>query len=395
MKDIQYNILWIDDHHEKLAGLKGNAKLKGINLVAFKSVNAGIAELEHNYPFYDGVLLDAKILENEDDIDGTEDTQFIHAAKDQLLQFTKKKFEIFVYTGQVEAYDDKQFKKAFSNIYRKGSNSERDRLFDDLKTAASKLDDTQLKHQYRAILKVCDNKYIGDNQFDRLFSLVKDIENKELIEKTEDLLTPIRKIIEALFCRLGELGIIPSEILNAHGWINGSSRFLADKHKDYTHLSEFIHPLVVENIHRLLKITQDASHGEGELRYKVDEYLKTNNTDFLYKSTVFLLFDILMWFKDFIDSNGDIEANKMLWVKKTSEDPNHVYNEDDWLLGEVTRIGDDGWGTFRPVNTSDAITLTPQMVLNNELELGDYIKVITEPSPDGKKIHIKAISIDV
>lgn len=391
MKDIQYNILWIDDHHEKLAGLKGNAKSKGINLVAFKSVNAGIAELEHNYPFYDGVLLDAKILENEDDLDGTEDTQFIHAAKDQLLQFTKKKFEIFVYTGQVEAYDDIQFKKAFSNIYRKGSNSERDRLFVDLKTAASKLDDTQLKHQYRAILKVCDNKYIGANQFERLFSLILDLENKERIEETGDLLNPIRKIIEALFGSLRDIGIIPSEVKS----LNRSSLFLANKHSDYIHLSEFIHPMVAANLHRLIDITQDGSHSEGELRLRVDEYLQNNSSDFLYKSTIYLLFDILVWSKEFIDRNGDVDGNKMLWVKKTSEDANHEYDEDGWVMGNVVKISRDNWGTFEPINTSDEITLTPQMVVNNELELGDYIKVITEPSPDGSKLHIKAISKDI
>lgn len=391
MKDIQYNILWIDDHHEKLAGLKGNAKSKGINLVAFKSVNAGIAELEHNYPFYDGVLLDAKILENEDDLDGTEDTQFIHAAKDQLLQFTKKKFEIFVYTGQVEAYDDIQFKKAFSNIYRKGSNSERDRLFVDLKTAASKLDDTQLKHQYRAILKVCDNKYIGANQFERLFSLILDLENKERIEETGDLLNPIRKIIEALFGSLRDIGIIPSEVKS----LNRSSLFLANKHSDYIHLSEFIHPMVAANLHRLIDITQDGSHSEGELRLRVDEYLQNNSSDFLYKSTIYLLFDILVWSKEFIDRNGDVDGNKMLWVKKTSEDANHEYDEDRWVMGNVVKISRDNWGTFEPINTSDEITLTPQMVVNNELELGDYIKVITEPSPDGSKLHIKAISKDI
>jgi hypothetical protein len=102
MGELLYNILWIDDEHQGMSGFKGDAKFNGINLVPFKSLNAGMDELERNYPFYDGVLLDAKFFENEDDTKGTEDTYNVHRAKERLLQL-KKKFEVFVLTGQAEA----------------------------------------------------------------------------------------------------------------------------------------------------------------------------------------------------------------------------------------------------------------------------------------------------
>ena len=66
-EEIMYNILWIDDEHENLSGFLGRASVNGINLIPFKSLNGGMEELEKNYPFYDGVLLDAQIFENEDD----------------------------------------------------------------------------------------------------------------------------------------------------------------------------------------------------------------------------------------------------------------------------------------------------------------------------------------
>ena len=95
MEEIFYNILWIDDEHETLMGTKGRAKRNGINLIPFKSLNSGMDELEKNYPFYDGVIFDAKFFENEDDIKGTEDTYNVHRAKERLLQI-KKKFEVFI-----------------------------------------------------------------------------------------------------------------------------------------------------------------------------------------------------------------------------------------------------------------------------------------------------------
>lgn len=343
-----------------------------------------MAELEKNHSFYDGVLLDAKILKYEDDQPGSEDTEYIYRAKDDLLQFTKKKFEIFVFTGQAEAYDSRDFKKAFPRVYRKGNTDERTRLFNDLIIAAESQDDIQLKHQFRNIFQLCDNKYIGSNQFERVFFLIKDLENKDSIEKTGDLFNPIRKIIEALFGGLRDIGIIPSEVIT----LNRSSLFLSNKHNDYTHLSEFIHPMVAENLYRLINITQDGSHGEGELRLRVDEYLQHNNSDFLYKSTIYLLFDILMWFKQFIDNHSDVEENRVLWENKATE-------TSDWILGCVIRIDENNWGKFQPINTTDEITIHWKMVVDKELEKDDYIKVITEPSPDGSKLHIKAITKDV
>ena len=75
-------------------------------------------ELKKNYPIYDGVLLDAKFFENEDDIKGSEDTDNVHRAKEELLLLPKK-FEVFVFTGQAEAYEDKTFNKAFKKVYKK------------------------------------------------------------------------------------------------------------------------------------------------------------------------------------------------------------------------------------------------------------------------------------
>ena len=63
-----YNILWIDDEHDGMSGFVGDAKFNGIKLIAFKSLNEGMSELKKNYPIYDGVLLDAKFFENEDDL---------------------------------------------------------------------------------------------------------------------------------------------------------------------------------------------------------------------------------------------------------------------------------------------------------------------------------------
>lgn len=134
-------------------------------------------------------------------------------------------------------------------------------------------------------------------------------------------------------------------------------------------------------------IIQDASHGDGELRLRVDQYLKGAQSDYLYRSCVYLLFDLLLWFKDYMNNNIDKGLNKSRWKSKLISG--------DWIKGSVIRIAENGWGTFQPDNASITISIPPKMVCDNSLSENDHIKVITEPSSDGMKTHIKAISKEI
>ena len=166
-----YNILWIDDEHEGMSGFKGDAKFNDIQLVPYKSLNEGISELKKNYSIYDGVLLDAKFFENEDDVRGSEDTDNVHRAKEELSGLPKK-FDVFVLTGQAEAYEDKTFNKAFKKVYKKGIDEDIERLFVDVKSAANKLQDTQIRHEYNRVFDVCNERYIGETAAHDLLELL-------------------------------------------------------------------------------------------------------------------------------------------------------------------------------------------------------------------------------
>ena len=61
-----YNILWVDDEHEDMPAFKRSALDFDLKLFPFKSLDAGMAELERNLILYDGVLLDAKFFEKEE-----------------------------------------------------------------------------------------------------------------------------------------------------------------------------------------------------------------------------------------------------------------------------------------------------------------------------------------
>ena len=377
-----YNILWIDDEHESLNSTKGRAKRNGIHLFAYKSLNGGVDELEKNYSFYDGVLLDAKFFENEDDVTGTEDTVNIHRAKDRLLQL-KKKFEIFVLTGQAEAYEDNTFNKAFTKVYQKGSDPEMQRLFDDIKVAASSQPEFQLRNKYQNILGSCEETYLGKEYYEKIFYLIKEIENPELIRNSEDNFTAIRKIIEKILGQLTKAGVIPEEITSP----NNKSRFLSTNqklHPDYNHLTEIIHPAVADSFFKLIEISSDASHTTSTLRIQIDDYLKQSKSDYLYRGYVYQLLEIIRWFKEFMDNNSDIEANKAKWER--------IETSSDWVKGIVVEIKTNGWGAFENEENGTKESIHPNQIKKYNLISGQEIQVKLEYQEDKNKNHITEIN---
>jgi hypothetical protein len=363
MEHIVFNIFWIDDDHETLQGFKGRAKRNGIQLFPFKSLIAGMSELEKNRSFYDGVLLDAKFLENEDDIKGTEDTDNIHRAKEQLLQL-KKKFEIFVLTGQAEAYEDTTFNKAFKNVYNKGSDENIERLFIDIKNAAVSQQDFQIRNEFKRVFDICGEKYLGSKFFEPILDLLKKVKLTNDFEPTKDNLLPIRKIIESSFDRLFELGIIPEEIYREG--FNPIVKFLCNNKNNsgYFVSKEFMHSTLAYFFDNLVFVTQDSQHDSKKLKLNVDDYIASIKSPYLFKSLVFQLLDYLIWLKEFIDENSNPEVNKNLWTK--NENIVTATNDSD-LIGQLQQ--DENRNYFIGQN------VLPYTKIHNIYNIGDTIEI--------------------
>lgn len=386
MEDIIYNILWIDDEHETLTGTKGRAKRNGIQLVPFKSLNAGMSELERNYPFYDGVLLDAKFFENEDDIKGSEDTDNVHRAKEQLLQL-KKKFEIFVLTGQAEAYEDSTFNKAFKKVYKKGSDEDIQRLFEDIKTAAANQQDTQLRHTYKCVFSLCNEKYIGELAGQDILSLLKLNDGTNI----DDHFNKIRKIVEDLFMAFAKFNLLPNEFITPSVSLNEASKFLAGKNSDgaffsekgYQHQEETHLPKqIAYYLRSILSVTQAGSH-----RSEIDVFVKSIKTSFLLKSVFFQLLDVLVWFKIYVDSNP-VKGN---WVKVETSSVSDINLEiENVISGTVINVNTDkGFAFFKPNAGGENVFIPPHLVVNHLLTNNKPIEVEVEEYIDNRTSETK------
>lgn len=383
MEDFIYNILWIDDEHEALTGTKGRAKRNGIHLIPFKSLNGGMDELERNYPFYDGVLLDAKFLEYEDDAKGTEDTFNVHRAKERLLQL-KKKFEVFILTGQAEAYEDKTFKKAFTRVYKKGSDDEMDRLFSDIKYSAERQEDTQLRHSYKWVFEVCTEKYIGELAGQDILNLLKANDETNF----DSNFNTIRKVVEDLFTAFNKFNLLPVEFIKPSVALNESSKFLAGKGSDglfsekgFQHLEETHLPKQIAfYLRSILSVAQPGSH-----RSDIDLHVKTVQTPFLFKSIFFQLLDVLAWFKMYVDANPKTGN----WIKLGTA-PSTSQPSSGLVFGKVININNQkGFAFFKPDSIGDNIFIPPHLVTNHCLSEGMPVKAEVEEYTDNRSNELK------
>jgi cold shock CspA family protein len=378
MENMELNVLWIDDEHEKLTGTKGRAKKQGIILHPYKSLNGGVDELKRNYPFYDGVLLDAKFFENEEDLSGTEDTNNIHRAKEELLQLPKR-FELFVLTGQAEAYEDRTFRQVFpSKIYVKGNDDETERLFADIKEAASKQPDTQLRHQYKTAFDVCTERFIGEDAGLDLLSMLK----YDSIENVDDHFNRMRRVLEDLFRGFNKYNLLPAEFVFPTVNLTHSSMFLAGYIPKepiglfliYRPNVATLTPNVAQSLRFLLQLVQDASH-----RSNVQNHLGNVGNNYLAKSALFLLLDILCWFKYFVNSSPQTEN----WEVETGS----VQDDSDqnWIEGHIINFNQEkGYAFLKPDIGVVNHFVTTYAITTFNLENGSRIRGKIETYTDNR-----------
>jgi hypothetical protein len=371
-------VLWIDDEHEKLEGIKAEALSEGIRLNGYKSLTSGMHELEQNYMLYDAVLFDAKFFEEDSNVAGTEDTKYVFRAKDRLSKIPKS-FEIFVLTGQAEAYGDNTFKKVFENVFRKGQGL--DLLFNALKEAANTLPDRQLKNEHQLAFACCTKKYLGsDEPTIWLLQLLKIKDTNE----TEFYFNTIRKFVEQLFRGFHQHGLLPDAFISkGQVAINPSSKFLMGKntqgkyhiennlkHLDETHLPNQI----AQYLRTLISVTNQESHTGSN---------RPTNTPYLFKSLLYQLLDTLSWFKGYIDSHPSKQNwESIVHPSSTQNDVNNNEIEGQWLSGHIDNVTTKGSAFFTPEDQSGNIYIPKDLVDAHGLQPKQPVKACVAPYDD-------------
>ncbi|MFV0142504.1 hypothetical protein [Empedobacter falsenii] len=311
-------VLWFDDEHQKFIPLKEEAILQDIELIGFENAADGLKELEANFNLYDALIVDGKFFINKE-ATNTSDNAFGEVAKTlDNLKMKGKVLPAFIYSGQTNfVLDNHSFVELFKGtfeaegkVFNKNNDDDFPLLLEMIKTAVQDNPNSQIRQQYHSVFQAIQGIGALEKHQSTLLDILKEIDSNQDYTK-------VRKIIESLFKALSDVHIIPEGFTAEKGWINGTSLFISAKHSDYDFTDpDFIHSTIRETVYSVLKIVQDASHNEGGLTYKIDEYSRSYKSGYLYKSIVYGLLEILCYFGELIRNNQDQTLNQSRWQKK-------------------------------------------------------------------------------
>lgn len=315
MKKIR--VLWLEDEINKIEAFLDRLYLDEISVTHVDTANNFIAELNKNLDDYDAVILDVMGVVNS--LDEMPTSKAFSVAHKEVLGLKHKKIvPYFVLSAQLTKDENQGLKEYIGDAHIYIKSRDEERLIQDIKSAVVELPDVILKYKYSKILSVFNDDQLGADHYNRIFDLIKSAESSQDIERSEDLLPRIRKIIEAIFQALAKQGLVPAEITNSQGWLNGTSHFISNTHHGYKLVDNYIQPTAALSLERLLWIGQDAAHAEGDLKYRVDEYIQLNGSGYLFKSCIFLLFDLIIWYKNLSEEYSDPEENRKKWEIKST-----------------------------------------------------------------------------
>jgi hypothetical protein len=309
-----YNILWIDDKFHEMIDFQILAESESILLQGFKSFEEGFAELEKSNKNFDAILLDGIFFEKRDQESGTEDEIALGAAIARINELKSiKNYPWFVLSGQEQFTNTKNSLLSANKkrCFDKTNPADIYDLFKLIKLESDNEKETTLKHKYYRAFELCSSKYIGEDNVSSLLYLLLDVEKHQENQNSKEKLNAIRKIIESIFDVFYKIGILPAEIARGNGSINKSGDFLAGLNKQYKYNEQILHPVIAHQLISILELTQDGSHSRGELRLGVDDFIKIQNTSYLFNSIVFQLLDIMIWCKSYFDNHQNASNNNI------------------------------------------------------------------------------------
>jgi hypothetical protein len=302
-----YKVIWIDDEYHLNESFSELAKeVYSIELIPFKLRKEGMSEFERRPNHYDGVILDARMLdESSDEIP---DTDGLYKALFKLRAVQEVNyFPIVIFSAnRNDILDEEQFKKVTKDIPVYKKSIDENRILSELREMIKQNPIAKIKYENKEALELCTSKYIGSEYYDNFLQLLKILNGLEK-SSSQKPLTPIRKILEGVFQKLVSIGILPQEF---KGKLNESCNVITNKDQSYFHTKKIFDPLIQHILKSILPIVQDEQHLRDDLRLHVDQYISKQATNNVLYGLTYLLIDLMIWFKKLFDEHTDRELNQ-------------------------------------------------------------------------------------
>lgn len=310
MENRKYTILWVDDDIKttELEQLKDNIDPDGekYEWIDCQTGNKAMSVLEEPSRI-DAAILDARFDMKEVKTGRLTALRTIVRRIEEINDNGKQHIPIAICTKQFNL-DDKEtdFMDEFGKypIYNKYSLKDCKEMFLDIEEQISKTDPilSKVKNKYMDILEIVSNPEYGfkENEYKLLVNILCDLENRQTTETTH--FNSLRDIVINFLLLCKDKGLIPEHIdknkTNEHSKFLCRNEFTQNEDDRKTYI-----PFWVQNsIAFLVRITQPGSHPDKQTKLPIKKTVTNGNAPYLIYSLVFALCNVLIWWKQFIDS---------------------------------------------------------------------------------------------
>jgi len=300
---MQIHILLIDDNKDYCKSLKnrfweiGEEKSLHIEVTDFQNLEEGFAALEKESK-YKAVILDAKCLRTKEQ--ETEDFQFLPEALDELEKVNQRTGIYTPFVVNTGYYDTEVLSSLSLKIERqKGrlfdKSTQEEEMLQYLLEEIANAENTKIEKQYAEVFEIFDKGYLDASLRNDLLTIVKKLNDGGNVKNN---FNPLRKFIEAIYERIKtkDTNLIPDEVYYGRGGIGinleWTWRYLSGMsvNIDRTTPPFQSSALFSEHISKNVKTVE-------ELSSTISHHYSKDVTTYAYKSAVFALLEVLLWFK--------------------------------------------------------------------------------------------------
>ncbi|NME71332.1 hypothetical protein [Flammeovirga aprica] len=322
---LEIKVLLVDDQLDQLESFIVNAENKGLDIFEVKSLEEAKEVILNKKNHFDAVILDVRFY-----LDKNSTKVGQKAYQEAVTFFNTQELKFFTFTGVKNLEYDESFRETYgfdeddSEFFLKGKDD--NRLIERIKEfVQNDAVGWKVRNEHYELFKVCSDQYLGQHAEKELITLLSIISDDSDVNSNLEvyLFNPIRKLLEDLFKALFKRNLIPLALVpNGQVRLGPSNRFCAGFDVNGIELNQPYFPKLIANqVKFILTVTQPASH-----RSSLDLHLELNTQNYLLKGVLYQLFDVLCWFKSFIDSNP--QPNN--WRELTSQNYKGMIERDEF-----------------------------------------------------------------
>lgn len=361
------NIVWVDDEIDTLLtdSKKNILKRGGFELIGIARTFKDFSHIMATcYDRIDAVITDAN-FNSESSPKSEKDLSGFVRMREHIHEYNQKRdIPFYLFTGRrdflLEKYEDGEL-DYFEINNRYFTKGEFEEMLEQIRKDVEHINSPSFRIRKKYAKELEAAKLIDGNEECLMNALLYDY--SEDWKNTEDYFNPMRKMVERIFVECKNSRIVPKNI-KLSGW----NRFLENKDNVYSireGVGEIMPKPLIYNLDYFLHITQDGSHGDGDLELGIDAYVRENRNINLFRTVLYIAMDLCLWYAKNLKNNISICGPTPKWKVK----------EDAFIcVGEVTKQDSNG----KPVLVCENYLLGEPK--NEEYAEGDTIGVIKETS---------------